>query len=47
MMIDQGAGQEKERITALQAEMDRIISQIWTATELSQAKQMVDTVLGE
>ena len=46
-MIDQGTSAEKERVTALQSEMDRIISAIWTATELSEAKQMVDSVLGE
>ena len=44
-MIDQGASSEKDRITALQAEMDRIVSAIWTATELSEAKDMVDGVL--
>lgn len=46
-MIDQGASAEKERIAALQSEMDKTISAIWTATELSEAKQMVDSILGE
>ena len=46
-MIDKGVSAEKERITALHLEMDKTISAIWTSTELSDVKQMVDSVLGE
>ena len=44
-MITQGASAEKERITALETQMDRTISAIWTTTELSEVKQLVDEIL--
>ena len=46
-MIAQGAETEKERIRMLQLRMDKDISAIWTATELSEVKPMVDEILAE
>ena len=44
-MVTQGASAEKQRISATESEMDRTLSAIWTATELSEVKQMVDEIL--
>ncbi len=44
-LIDKRAADENQKITALEAEMDRTMSAIWTATELSEIKPMVDEIL--
>ena len=46
-MIAQGISSDKERILNVVSEKDRKIAEIWTATELSQAKALVDAVLQE
>ena len=44
-MITQGASAEKIRMAELETEMDRTMSAIWTATELSEVKHKVDEIL--
>ena len=44
-LIDKGVSAEREKISAIQSEMDRTISAIWTANELSEIKGMVDDIL--
>jgi len=46
-MIAQGASADKEKIRALESRMDKTISSIWTATELSEVKPMIDELTGE
>lgn len=46
-MIAEGVSPEKERIMHVASEKDQKIAEIWTATELSQAKALVDEVLQE
>jgi hypothetical protein len=46
-MVNEGASAEKSEITALEAQMDRTVSAVWTATELSEVKQMVDELLAD
>ena len=44
-MVTLGASAEKQKITDLESQMDKTISAIWTATELSEVKPMVDEIL--
>lgn len=46
-MIGEGISSEKERIIQVSSEKDQKIAEIWTATELSEAKALVDAVLQE
>ena len=44
-MVTLGASAEKQKITDLESRMDKTMSAIWTATELSEVKPMVDEIL--
>jgi aspartate oxidase len=46
-MIGEGISSEKERIIQVSSEKDQMIAEIWTATDLSEAKALVDAVLQE
>ena len=46
-LVEERSGSERQKVTDLESEMDRTISAIWTATELSEVKSMVDEVLAE
>lgn len=46
-MVAQGASAEKQRIRMFETQMDKTMSDIWTATELSEVKDMVDEILAE
>ena len=46
-LIDKRAADEKQKVTHMEAEMDRTMSAIWTATELSEVKPLVDEILAE
>jgi hypothetical protein len=46
-MIGEGISSEKERIMQVSSEKDQKIAEIWTATDLSEAKALVDAVLQE
>lgn len=44
-MIDKKATDEKLKVTALESQMDKTITAIWTATELSEVKPLIDDIL--
>jgi len=44
-IIEEKARAEKEKIASLESEMDKTISAIWTATELSEIKLLIDDIL--
>lgn len=44
-MIEGRAKDEKQKIGSLESEMDRTITAIWTATELSEVKPLIDGIL--
>ena len=46
-MIQDGISPEKEKTARLESEKAVNITQLWTATDLSEAKQLVDSVLHE
>ena len=46
-LVDKRAAGKRQEITDIQAEMDRTMSAIWTATELSEVKPLVDEILAE
>ena len=46
-MIGEGISSEKGRIIQVSSEKDQKIAEIWTATDLSEAKALVDAVLQE
>ena len=43
--VDERTDRDKQAIKELESQMDRTISAIWTATELSEIKGMVDDIL--
>ena len=46
-LVDKRAADKRQEIANTEVEMDRTMSAIWTATELSEVKPMVDEVLAE
>jgi len=46
-LVEERSGTERQKVTDMESEMDRTISAIWTATELSEVKLMVDEILAE
>ena len=44
-LVDKRAADRRQEIADMEAEMDRTMSSIWTATELSEVKPMVDEIL--
>jgi len=46
-LVDKRVADKRREITDMEAEMDRTMSAIWTATELSEVKPMVDEILAE
>jgi len=44
-LVDKRIAGKNQEVTDMELEMDRTMSAIWTATELSEAKEMVDKVL--
>ncbi len=46
-IVDQRTASDKQAVKELESQMDRTISAIWTATELSEIRDMVDDVLNQ
>ena len=46
-LVDKRAAGKRQEISDMESEMDRTMSDIWTATELSEVKTMVDEILAE
>ena len=44
-LVDKRVADRRKEIADMEAEMDRTMSAIWTATELSEVKPMVDEIL--
>ena len=44
-LVDKRAADRRQEIADMESEMDRTMSAIWTATELSEVKSMVDEIL--
>jgi len=45
--INERAAPERQKVTDLESEMDRIVSAIWTADKLSEVKRMVDEAIAD
>lgn len=45
--VNERAATERQKVADLEAEMDRIVSAIWTADKLSEVKQMVDEAIAD
>lgn len=46
-LVEERSGSERQKVTDLESEMDRTMSAIWTATELSEVKEKVDEILAD
>ena len=46
-LVDRRVADKRQEIASMEAEMDRTMSAIWTATELSEVKPLVDEILAE
>ncbi|MFC1717522.1 hypothetical protein ACFL6S_27930 [Candidatus Poribacteria bacterium] len=46
-LVDRRVADKRKEVAHMEAEMDRTMSAIWTATELSEAKPLVDEILAE
>ena len=46
-LVDKRVADRRKEIADMEAEMDKTMSAIWTATELSEVKPMVDEILAE
>ncbi len=46
-LVDKRVADKRKEISSMEAEMDRTVSAIWTATELSEVKPLVDEILAE
>ena len=46
-LVDRRAADKRQEIAGMESEMDRTMSAIWTATELSEVKPLVDEILAE
>ena len=46
-LVDRRAAGKRNEIASMESEMDRAMSAIWTATELSEVKPLVDEILAE
>ena len=46
-LVDKRAADRKQEIASMESEMDRTMSAIWTAIELSEVKPLVDDILAE
>jgi hypothetical protein len=44
-IVDQRTGNEKQAIRELESQMDKVISAIWTANDVSEIKSMVDGLI--
>ncbi len=46
-LVDRRVADKRKEVAHMEAEMDRTMSAIWTATELSEVKPLVDEILAE
>ena len=46
-LVDRRVAGKRQEVANMEAEMDRTMSDIWTATELSEVKSLVDEILAE
>ncbi len=46
-LVDRRVADKRKEVANMESEMDRIMSAIWTATELSEVKPLVDEILAE
>ena len=46
-LVDRRVAGKRNEIASMESEMDRTMSAIWTATELSEVKPLVDEILAE
>lgn len=44
-LVDEGLIDEKKKISEIEKEMDKIITAVWTANEMSEIKSLIDKVL--